>query len=590
MRSMAGLASVTRTRHDASCAQAGHGHGSAQAGHGDVGGQSPVGAEAVGAAVDALGRALVAAAGAEDWTTSERHGALEAVDRAASTLTALRARLLAAEQATGTWALHGDRTLAAWRARTSRQGADAGAAQVRQADAVSTLPRVAHALASGAVTTAHLDAIARLSTSGSQEVARRVASDEGQAHLVALAERLDGAAYAKALARWQAELDPATRQRAHDEQQAARYLHLSHAPGGTVLKGLVDRVAGHRLQLALEAVSPRPALDDVRSPEQRRADALVALADRALDDPSTVTGAAVRPHVSLLVGESTWASLRGSQHQPPIALGRVHRTSSGGTVPVTEAPSGGATPVAGAPSGGTTPVTEPPSGGAIQVAGALVGHPAVCDEEGSPWPASEVARVLCDCRLSRVVMGADSVPLDLGRTHRLFTGAQRRAATVRDGGCGWPSCPAAARWCELHHIRWWDRDGGASDLENAVLLCTYHHHLVHRRELTITRLPRGSTAPPSGEHRLRARYRFTDHEGRAVTDPIGREATPVTDPTGRDATPVTDPTGREGYALTDGWSPPAPTRPSVVGSAARHRLAPHAVRPPTVGPTLWELS
>lgn len=388
---------------------------------GDTGVRSRVGAEAVAVAVDALGSALVAAAGAEGWATSERHGALEAVDRATSTLTALRARLLAAEQATGTWALHGDRSLAAWRARTSRQGAGAGAAQLRQADAVSTLPRVARALASGAVTTAHLDAIARLSTSDSREVARRVASDEGQAHLVALAERLDGAAYAKALARWQAELDPAARQRAHDEQQAARYLHLSHAPGGTVLKGLVDRVAGHRLQLALEAVSPRPALDDDRSPEQRRADALVALADRALDDPSTVTGAAVRPHVSLLVGESTWASLRRPQPQAPTALGGGHR----------------------APSGGTVPVAEALAGGAIRVAGALAGHPAICDEDGSPWPASEVARVLCDCRLSRVVMGADSVPLDLGRTHRLFTSAERRRyATV--GAAGPPARPLLA--------------------------------------------------------------------------------------------------------------------------------------------------
>lgn len=459
---------------------------------GGAGAQPRPFAAALTAAVDALERALVAASGAEGWPTTERHGALEAVDRATSTLTALRSRLLTAEQAAGTWGLHGDRTLAAWRARTSRQGAGAGSAQVRQAVTVATLPRIADALTSGAVTATHLDAIARLSTGSSREVARHVTSDEGQAHLVALAERLDGTANAKALAQWQAELDPAARQRAHDEQRAARYLHLSHTPGGTVVKGLLDSVAGHRVQLALEAVSPRPALDDDRSPEQRRADALVALADRALEDPATVTGAAVRPHVSPLVSESTWASVRRAQL----------------TVPTTPAQAAVAAQHAGAARGG-----------AVQVASALAGQPAVCDEDGRTWPASEVARVLCDCRISRVVLGSDSVPLDLGRTHRLFTGAQRRAATVRDGGCGWPSCPAAARWCELHHIRWWDRDGGSSDLDNAVLLCSYHHHLVHRRELTITRLPRAVTPALPLESQRRVHYRFTDGKGRAVAEP-----------------------------------------------------------------------
>ena len=453
-------------------------------------GRQPTGANttAVEAALERLRAALSAVADAEAWTAEERRRALESADQAGGVLAAVRATLLAAERAAGTWALHGDRSLAAWRARTSRQGASTGASQVRQADALTTLPRVAQALTAGAVTTTHLDAIARLTSGASPEVTRRVQSEEGQTHLVELAGRLDGAAFGKALAQWQAELDPVARQRAHDEQQAARYLHLSHTAGGTLVKGLLDAVAGHRLQLALEAVSPRPALDDDRSPEQCRADALVTLADRTLEAPATVTGATVRPHVSVLVSEATWTSLRMSRPGP-----------------------------------GT------PAGGAVQVAAAMVDHPPVCDEDGTPLPASEVARVLCDCRLTRMVLGADSVPLDLGRTQRLFSGAQRRAVIVRDGGCAWPSCPAAARWCELHHILWWDRDGGSSDLDNAALLCSYHHHLVHRKDLTITRRPLDRPGPSGRAARAHAGYRFTTPDGRTLAEPPPRGASRVVD-------------------------------------------------------------
>ena len=441
-------------------------------------------------ALERLRAALSAVADAEAWTAEERRRALESADRAGGVLAALRAALLAAERAAGTWALHGDRSLAAWRARTSRQGTSTGASQVRQADALTTLPQVARALTSGAVTTAHLDAIARLTSGASPEVARRVRSAEGQTHLVELAGRLDGAAFGKALAQWQAELDPVARQRAHDEQQAARYLHLSHTAGGTLVKGLLDAVAGHRLQLALEAVSPRPALHDDRTSEQRRADALAMLADRTLEDPATVTGAAVRPHVSVLVREATWVSLRTSRPGP----GR-------------------------------------PAGGAVQVAAAMVDEPPVCADDGAPLPASEVARVLCNCRLTRMVLGADSVPLDLGRTQRLFSTAQRRAAIVRDGGCAWPSCPAAARWCELHHMLWWDRDGGSSDLDNAVLLCSYHHHLVHRRDLTITRRAPDRPGPSGRAPGAHTGYRFTAPDGRTLAEPPSTGATRGADET-----------------------------------------------------------
>jgi len=52
---------------------------------------------------------------------------------------------------------------------------------------------------------------------------------------------------------------------------------------------------------------------------------------------------------------------------------------------------------------------------------------------------------MCECDPTRIVIDADGVPLDLGRTQRLFTGPQRRAVIARNRKYAWPECPAPAR-------------------------------------------------------------------------------------------------------------------------------------------------
>jgi len=97
--------------------------------------------------------------------------------------------------------------------------------------------------------------------------------------------------------------------------------------------------------------------------------------------------------------------------------------------------------------------------------------------------------------------------LQLGRTTRLASKAQRRALRALYSGCAIPGCSVRFDRCKLHHIVWW-RHGGGTDLDNLVPLCARHHGNVHhddwiielasRRELTV-RLPGGmvrSTGPP----------------------------------------------------------------------------------------------
>lgn len=100
--------------------------------------------------------------------------------------------------------------------------------------------------------------------------------------------------------------------------------------------------------------------------------------------------------------------------------------------------------------------------------------------DGTPQPISAGAlrRAAADAEIIPAVLGGDSEILDWGRSRRLFTPAQRLALVEREGGCSWCNAPPA--WCEAHHIRWWDKDAGPTDLSNGVLLCTRCHHRVHR--------------------------------------------------------------------------------------------------------------
>ncbi len=93
-----------------------------------------------------------------------------------------------------------------------------------------------------------------------------------------------------------------------------------------------------------------------------------------------------------------------------------------------------------------------------------------------------VRRLACDADLIPVVLGGSGEILDLGRTVRLYTRAQRRALVLRDRGCTYPGCHAPAAWARAHHIRHWV-DHGPSSLDNAALLCQRHHTLVHQRRL-----------------------------------------------------------------------------------------------------------
>lgn len=99
--------------------------------------------------------------------------------------------------------------------------------------------------------------------------------------------------------------------------------------------------------------------------------------------------------------------------------------------------------------------------------------------------AATVRALAAKANLIPAVMGTQGQPLDLGRTQRFFTRAQRRALTIRDRGCINPGCSMPAHRCEANHIKPWFI-GGKTNLGNACLLCTGCHAAFHAGHFAIT--------------------------------------------------------------------------------------------------------
>ncbi|MGO4584553.1 HNH endonuclease, partial [Arthrobacter sp. 2RAF6] len=59
------------------------------------------------------------------------------------------------------------------------------------------------------------------------------------------------------------------------------------------------------------------------------------------------------------------------------------------------------------------------------------------------------------------------------------------AIIARDQGCAFPDCTIPAPWCEAHHITYWS-NGGTTGTEQGTLLCSHHHHVIHKEQWTIT--------------------------------------------------------------------------------------------------------
>ena len=347
------------------------------------------------------------------------------VDALASLVTAEAEHAHAAEKAAGA-------PMASWLGTGETLSRREAAGAVRQARALGSHPVVGEAAVAGKLGAGQVRAITGvLDGLAPQLSGEQVAQAEEL--MVGWARELDADQLTRSVGRVLAAVAPATAAETMEArlQREAEAAHRQRAlrffvEGASIrFEGSVPRVPGEAWIAQLDAMAEqtrrtllerRDRLAVLPTPEQRRADALIALIEAG--------------------GKGSGVGGKGKESWGGRVLVQLDYTQR----------------LAGAAGAG--------------VVGA-----------GQQLPAGELRRICCDADLIPVVLGTNSEVLDLGRSARLVTPAIRTALVVRDQGCVFPGCDAPASRCEAHHITpWWN--GGRTALSNLALLCHSHHPLI----------------------------------------------------------------------------------------------------------------
>ena len=342
-----------------------------------------------------------------------------------------------------------------------RTGIDLGAARekVRVARALPGLPRFARAMESGELSYSKVRALTRIATPAIEEelleLARHASASQVE-RVVRAWRRIDRVAEAEG------------EQRRHEARHLTVYVDED---GSWVVRGRLDPEVGALFQGALETaamalVQGEPAATTGPSPSvaQRRADALGLLIDLAL----TNTGerpASGREVSSRAEDDATREERSRSSRRAIRRLSRVQVVLHVDADALQADSDRGQSVLAG----------------------------------GCRVSAETSRRLACDG--SRVVMTHDARGrvLDVGRSRRTVPVPIRRALDERDQGCRFPGC--TNRITDAHHVRHW-ADGGATRLDNLLLLCPRHHGAVHEGGYRVARTPSGDFAftDPYGGH------------------------------------------------------------------------------------------
>jgi hypothetical protein len=205
-----------------------------------------------------------------------------------------------------------------------------------------------------------------------------------------------------------------------DEPTPIRSLTMRDAHGGGVRGEFVlDPEGAAALRAALSPLAaPRPAADgapDTRTYDHRNGDALVELAERALNRGDLPSEGGERPHLTVTI-----------DYDP---LQQQLRT-------------------------------------------------ATLDGVG-PISPDTARRLACDAGIIPMLLGTKSEPLDVGRKSYAVPTPMRRALVHRDGGCAHPGCAIPPEWCTAHHIIPWLNGGPTALHNLVLLCPRHHRMIHH---------------------------------------------------------------------------------------------------------------
>jgi hypothetical protein len=316
--------------------------------------------------------------------------------------------------------------------------------RVRMARVLAELPKASESLCAGRASFTNIGLIARLATDVGIESARTVEDT-----LVTAAEQLDPGRmrYLALFTRMRLDAEGALDQdnRNHDR----RWFACDQTFGGVfVVRGELDAEGGALLKTAIDALCSPSGPDDGRTGSQRRADALVDLASRQLQDGAVGSVHGQRPHLTLT---ASIEALRGDPGADPAevsGIGPVHRET------------------------------------ARRIACDAVCTVMTVGSPAQPTPIGALAPAL--------------KPLSVGRATRIIPPHIRTALHARDKGCRFPNCDRPPEWTDGHHIQHW-ADDGRTEVPNLVLLCRRHHRFLHEKGWRLRLDEAGGvlvTAPP----------------------------------------------------------------------------------------------
>ena len=359
------------------------------------------------------------------------------------------------------WHPGGHRSCAHWLA--FRTGIDLGAARerVRAARALTGLPEISASMAQGELSFAKVRALTRVATAASER------------DLLELARSCTAAQLERTVRAWR-------RFSRHDEAELERMRHRSRClsvfpdeDGMYLVRGRLDPEVGAMLMRAIDAAGDalfRGATAEEIEPKQRRADAVGLLAERALAvgfGPKDVAEGSEDDGETERGNTTPISGTRAERYQ--VVLHVEVATLQSGTGPRDS-------------EQGREGSEQEADRSKLESEGSEH-EPVRSDlEDGTRVSAETSRRLSCDASVVRLTeapydsgQGVARV-LDAGRKTRTIPPAIRRALETRDRGCRFPGC--GLRFTDAHHVRHW-ADGGETKLENLILLCRFHHRLVH---------------------------------------------------------------------------------------------------------------
>jgi Domain of unknown function (DUF222) len=86
-------------------------------------------------------------------------------------------------------------------------------------------------------------------------------------------------------------------------------------------------------------------------------------------------------------------------------------------------------------------------------------------------------KLMCDGRLQHVLTDSEGNPLGIGYESRNIPRWLKRQVKHRDKHCTFPGCHHRY-FVDAHHVVHWPK--GPTDPDNLVLVCSFHHDLVHK--------------------------------------------------------------------------------------------------------------